>query len=259
MALMEIHSTSTGNGKPLVLLHPFPLSGTFWGGIQVPAGYSLVAPDFPGFGNSPLPSHPFTLTDAAKSLQKHLIDKGLRGSYALGGISMGGYWALECFRLFSEPIEKMVLISTRAVQDSPEARQNRLAMAEKVAREGTGYLVSAMLPGLLGKTSLAQKPQVAEKVGRWIREAPPQAVAFAQRAMAERRDQSPLLPSWKVPVLVMAGREDALIPFSEGSQMASAFPNARLELLGGVGHLLPVEDPAAFEKNLWPFLAEPAS
>lgn len=255
MSIPSLKSFSVGAGKPIVLLHAFPLSHLIWKNLQAPKGYCLVLPDFPGFGDSALAPSGLTLAEAAQGLENHLREKGINESFVLGGISMGGYWAMEYLRQFPARAAKVLLVSTRPGVDKPEGRQNRLNMAEKVVKDGTEFLTQAMIPGLLGKTTLTDKPGVADQIRQWIRETKPEAVALAQRAMADRRDQTDLMPGLKAPTLIVAGSEDALIPASESERMAKAVPGSRLKILESVGHLVPLEDPASFQKILEDFLA----
>lgn len=255
MTISRIVSAQAGSGMPLVLLHAFPLSHGIWKSLRPPAGYRLILPDFPGFGESPLAPVGLTLADAAQDLENHLRQKGINEPVVLGGISMGGYWALEYLRQFPRRVAKILFISTRPGADKPEGRQNRLNMADKVVREGTEFLVKTMVPGLLGKATLTQKPEVVDQIARWIRSTKPKAVALAQRAMAERRDQTNLLPGLKVPTLIVAGQEDALIPPTEAQAMAQAVAGSQLKLMESVGHLVPIEDPAGFQKIVDDFLA----
>lgn len=250
----QIKSLIVGSGKPLVLLHAFPLSHEIWKDIIPPFGYQLILPDFPGFGLSPIQDSDLSLPEAAQGLEKHLKEMGIDQSIVLGGISMGGYWALEFIRQFPHQIQKLLLISTRAGIDKPEGRQNRLNMAEKVLTEGTEYLVAAMVPGLLGKTTLENKSPQIQTVRQWIRQTSPKGIALAQKTMASRRDQTDLLPTIQAETLIIAGKEDALIPYSEAQTMAQSLPNSQLQLIDQVGHLIPLEAPAEFQKRLNAFL-----
>jgi 3-oxoadipate enol-lactonase len=139
--------------------------------------------------------------------------------------------------------------------DKPENRQNRLNMAEKVEKEGVSYLLEVLIPGLLGKSTLAVKPEVKRQLTQWIQQTLPNAVALAQRAMANRRDQTDLLKKIKAKTLILAGQEDILIPTSESEAMCRAIPGSRLQVLDKVGHLLPLEDPQKFQNLLEEFLA----
>ncbi len=258
MSVTSITSKTIGSGKPLVLLHAFPLSHLLWQDLVPPPGHELILPDFPGFGNSPLAPSGFSIAEAAQSLEMHMEQKGVREPIVLGGISMGGYWAMEFIRQFPKRIKKILLISTKPGLDKPEAKQNRLKMAERAEKEGVQFLVAAMIPGLLGKTSLANKPDLVGRLTNWIQKTDPAAVALAQRAMAGRRDQTDLMPVLKAKTYVLAGLEDTLIPFPEAEVMAKFIPGCQICLLDGVGHLAPFEDPIRFQKILEAFLFDPS-
>jgi pimeloyl-ACP methyl ester carboxylesterase len=240
--------------KVIVLLHAFPLSHELWNQLEAIPGYQFIKPDFPGFGIEPLAASGFTLEMATQHLNHQLAVLNLNKPFTLSGISMGGYWAFEYYRQFPERVDQLILISTRPGLDKPEGRQNRLNMAEKVEKEGVGYLAEAMIPGLLGKTTLAEKPEVRHQLSNWINHTSPQAIALAQRAMANRRDQTDLLGRIKARTLIIAGQEDTLIAPTEALAMGKAIPNCKVELLDQVGHLVPIEAPNFFQKSLQTFL-----
>ncbi len=252
MAQLLVKSVTVGQGKPVILLHAFPLSHQMWRTLQPRAGTRFIFPDFPGFGLSPLP-RPIDVPDftlLSQSLEQHLIDLGVQTPFTLGGISMGGYWAMEFARLFPNRIEQLLLISTRAGVDKPEGRSKRLQMADQVEKEGMAGIAEGMVPGLLGKTTLRNKPQTAALLGQWLQEAPAPGVALAQRVMASRRDQSAWLPNIKVKAHVWAGQEDAMFPNSESQTMAQAIPDSELKIFEGAGHLVPLEDPDGFQRAI---------
>jgi 3-oxoadipate enol-lactonase len=240
--------------KVIVLLHAFPLSHELWNRLESIVGYRFIKPDFPGFGSEPLAASGLTLEQAAQHLDSQLISQNVGESFILAGISMGGYLAFEYYRQFAKRVNQLILISTRPGVDKPEGRQNRLNMAEKVEKEGIGYLPEAMIPGLLGKTTLAEKPEVKHQVASWISHTSPQAIALAQRAMANRRDQTDLLTQIKARTLIIAGQEDALIAPTEALAMSQLIPNCQMRLLDQVGHLVPIEAPKLFQKSLQTFL-----
>jgi 3-oxoadipate enol-lactonase len=254
LPLPTIQSATSGSGKPVVLLHAFPLSHLIWRKVRPPDGYRLILPDFPGFGLSPLPQTEFSMSDAAQALFMHLSEQGIDAPLILGGISMGGYWAFEFMRQYPENVRALMLISTRTGIDKPGAKQKRLETAEKVEKEGVDFLARTMVTGLLGKTTAVKRPEVIQQVEQWIRGSIPRAVALAQRAMANRRDQNDLLPKIKVPVLVLSGSEDALIPVSEAQSVAKAAAKGQFKVINEVGHLIPLENPNEFQKSLDDFL-----
>jgi pimeloyl-ACP methyl ester carboxylesterase len=253
---MGIHLKTSGTGRPLVLLHAYPLSSDMWAGLKPSAGWEWILPDFPGFGTTPPGGLEMTLRGVAKELVEELENRMGLKPFVLGGISMGGYLAFEILRQYPERVQGLVLISTRAGADAPEARQKRLGTAERALREGVSWLPGAMLPGLLGDSTRQNKQEVVEKVRAMIARASAEGVAAAQRAMAARRDQADLCPGIRQKTLIMAGLEDALIPISESEGMAQMIPGAKKVFWEKVGHLPPLEAPALFSDELERFLSD---
>jgi pimeloyl-ACP methyl ester carboxylesterase len=247
---------SSGNqtDQVIVLLHAFPLSHELWNQLEPIPGYRFITPDFPGFGNEPLAASGLTLEQAAQHLERQLLAQNVNKPFVLAGISMGGYLAFEYCRQFPNRVDQLILISTRPGSDKPEGRENRLNMADKVEKEGVSYLPEAMIPGLLGKTTLAEKPEVKRQLIEWINHTSPHAVAIAQRAMANRRDQTDMLGQIKARTLIIAGQEDNLIAPTEATAMAKLIPKCQLKLLDQVGHLVPMESPKLFQKTIENFL-----
>ena len=238
-----------GTGAPLVLLHAFPLSQVMWQGeLERFAPLArVITPDLPGFGGSPRQPQP-SMEAMAQAVAKLLDQLAVGEPVILAGLSMGGYVAFEFIRQFPQRVKALGLFSTRAAADSPEASAGRMKLIEKLRTQGIEPLMTATLPKLVGCTSAASRPAVMAEVEQMIRAASPDGVIDALRAMAERRDSQPLLPGIRCPVLIIAGDEDALIPAQESRAMAQAIPGARLEIIPQAGHLVNLEQPAAFQR-----------
>ncbi|MGM1064752.1 alpha/beta fold hydrolase [Saccharothrix sp. Mg75] len=219
---------------PLVLLHAFPLDSRMWDGVR--DQLKPVTIDQRGGDRSP------DLVVIAEDVLAELDRLGVERA-VVGGCSMGGYVAMALLRRAPERVAGLVLADTRSGADTDEARANRLAMAARVEAEGVGWVPDAVLPGLLG-------PEPDDAVVDRLREAvlgrDPAEVVWAQRAMAARPDSTRLLADVDVPALVLVGEHDRLTPPESAREMAAVLRRAELVELPGVGHLSPVEDPAAF-------------
>ena len=165
--------------------------------------------------------------------------------FALVGLSMGGYVALELWRRHPERVAGLVLANTRSGADTPEASQGRLALAARLRAEGN-VLVDAPPPLLTEDAS----EELQQQVTAWIADQPAEAIAAAAAGMAERPDSTPDLAGIDVPTLVITSDGDRLIPKELSAPMAEAIPGAELLVLEGVGHLSNVEAPAAFSAAL---------
>ena len=238
-------------GVPVVLIHAFPLSSAMWAGearALEPIGW-VITPDVAGFGRAPRQAKP-SVPEMAREISEGLDRMGVREPVIVGGLSMGGYIAFEFLRQFPERVKALGLFSTRAAADTPEARENRFKSSERIRADGLGPFSRAVLPKLLGKTTLGSNPAVVEAVTRMILANEPEGVADALLAMADRRDSTDLLASISCPTLVVAGEEDSFIPVSDAQAMASKIPGARLEVIPQAGHLVNLEQPAVFQKIL---------
>src|SRR5207248_7684483 len=132
---MTLAYDEAGSGRPLVLLHAFPLDRRMWrpqlDGLSSAA--RVIAVDLPVFGHSTPGHERLTVDHAAATLADFLsalkIDRAV-----LGGLSMGGYVALAFARRHPERLAGLVLADTRAEADDP---------AGKVARDDMIALVKA--------------------------------------------------------------------------------------------------------------------
>lgn len=246
-----------GSRDVLVLLHAFPLSQAMWAEQRTALAdvARVITPDLRGFGASPdagsdgaEPSVDAVADDVAALLDRLGVDR-----VVLGGLSMGGYVVMSFLRRHAERVRGIALLDTKAAIDAPEARDNRLRMAEAVGDSGTRVL-RPMLDTLLGRTTHAERPAVVAQVTRWLDEARPEGVAWAQRAMAARPDSYETLRGADVPALVVVGDEDQPSPPDEARAMVEALPRGQLMVVNGSGHLSSVERPDAVSEGLRGFL-----
>jgi pimeloyl-ACP methyl ester carboxylesterase len=255
----EPYVIEAGSGRPLVLLHAFPLNASMWAPQreQFSGSWRVLCPDQRGFGGSPLldggaPSVDTLADDLAAVLDAKRIDEPV----ALGGLSMGGYVAMAFWRRHRERVAALVLADTKATADTPEAAANRERIATEVVAAGSSaQLVDEMLPKLIGTTTRLERPLVQGRVKAMIESAPPYAVAWAQRAMAARPDSLADLRTVDVPALVIVGAEDESSPPSDAEAMVEALPKSTLVTLPRAGHLSAMEAPDDFNSALEEFLS----
>jgi pimeloyl-ACP methyl ester carboxylesterase len=250
---VDLAYREVGAGRPLVLLHAFPLSSAMW--LDQREGLSararVITPDQRGFGGSPLgdplaSGRPPSLDACADDLADLLDALGL-GRVVLGGLSMGGYVAMAFLRRHAERVEALLLADTKASADPEPARANRLRIADELERDpASPVLVDDVLPSLLGEATTSGRPTVTGRVRALVQAAPAPAAAWAQRAMADRPDSFDVLRGVDVPALVLVGDQDVLSPVSDAQAMADALPQGRLQVLPEAGHLSSLETPDAF-------------
>jgi 3-oxoadipate enol-lactonase len=254
--MVSYRELGEGPGDPMVLLHAFPLNGRMFE-PQMEAfseGRRVVAPDYPGFGRSPRsPAQP-DVRYYAEGV-RGLLDRLGFERVVLLGVSMGGYVAFGCMRLFPERVSGLVLANTRPDPDSEEIRENRKNMVRRVADEGVEVLLELQMRRLLARDTLEKNFAVVEKVRAMILESSPNGVVAALGAMRERPDSTPLLGDIEVPTLVIGGEEDGISSPEVMGAMAEKIPGSRHVTLPRAGHLSNMEAPEDFNAALKEFLA----
>src|SRR5438105_1431133 len=138
--------STEGDGPDLVLLHPFPTNRDFWNEVapRLAPFYRLVMPDLRGHGHSAAGNGPATMEKQADDLAAICDAAGVQRAI-FAGVSIGGYILFEFWRRYSERAQAIILCDTKAVADTPEARSERLKMADKVEQGGTWAYIETML------------------------------------------------------------------------------------------------------------------
>ena len=247
-----MNHTDTGSGTPIVWIHGFPLSAAAWRDQLGIEGARHIVPDLPGFGGTPFDGGTMTMDDYARACVSLLDAKGIdRAVFA--GVSMGGYICLAIARLFPERLKALILVDTRELADSDEAKQGRFDSIEKVRANGIGSVVDAMLP----KMTTADAPQeLRDRVRTIMQSATPEGVIAALQAMAGRPDSSEVAKEIAVPVLVIVGDSDVITPPADAQRMTALIPGAKLVTMVRAGHLSQMERPAEFNAAVEQFLRE---
>jgi len=248
---------TAGAGPAVLFIHGYPLDRSLWRHqLEQLHGYHRIAPDLRGMGRSDAPDLGYSIATYADDLAALLDAMGIDEA-VLCGISLGGYIALECARRWRRRIRGLVLMDTRAEADSPEGRRGRDAAAAAARERGTAAVTEAMLPKLFaGETAEAVGAAWAQ-VEAMIRATPVPGIVGALSAMRDRPDSTGMLSSLReIPVLVVSGEEDRIIPVTQARALAAAIPGARLRVIAGAGHLPPVERPAETTEVLREFLEE---
>jgi pimeloyl-ACP methyl ester carboxylesterase len=162
--------------------------------------------------------------------------------FALGGLSMGGYIALEIVRQAAERVAKLALLDTGARADTAEATEKR--RVNIAAAEGGRFdeIIDVQFPIYVHPSRANDAILKAEYVAM-CHDVGPEAYVRQQKAIMARADSRPLLPSIRCPTLVLVGKEDAATPVELSQEMATAIPGARLIVLRDCGHLSTMEKP----------------
>jgi 3-oxoadipate enol-lactonase len=251
----EIFYDIRGNGPPVVLLHPFPCHHEFWNPVAaaLDSHYRLILPDLRGHGHSEIGDGPAFMAKHASDIAR-VIDAASIGRAAFVGCSIGGYILFEFWRRFRERVTALALCDTRPQADSAEARANRLKVAATVLEQGTEPFIESMIPKLMGRTTVAARPDLVDGARAMMRKMSAEDVSQVQRGMAERPDSVADLKTVNVPTLIAIGEEDVLSTVADGDLMRQAIAGSQLKVIPKAGHYAPWEQPEAVGITLRQFL-----
>jgi len=258
-----------GSGPVLLLIHG--MAGSIWNWHEVVGPlarhHTVVAPDLPGHGASAPGSGDYSLGALAAGLRDLLVVLG-HDRATLVGHSLGGGIAMQFAYQFPEITERLVLVSSGGLgpEVSPVLRAAALPGAGLfiAATATAGRAAGAALMRGLAAVGLRPITDIAEVARGYASLADPdRRAAFlatlrsvidigGQRVHAEDR----LYLAEGMPVLIIWGARDPIIPVHHGEHAHEAIPGSRLEVFDGVGHLPQLEAPGRFVAVLERFLEQ---
>jgi len=245
----------SGKGLPVLLLHGFPLHRDIFAPVLPALSQvgSMVAVDLPGFGASPLPRAGFSMKNVAQEVVTFAREQGFR-RFALVGHSMGGYIALEMAAQAPETLAGLVLLASHPWADTPEARARRGEGIALIRRGLRQEFLAGFLSRLLSRWSQENFPRLAGELAAMAEAVPDEVLVGYLEAMAARADHAATLAQLAVPVLVLIGDEDALIPGELAESAARIARRGQLAVIPEAGHVPTMEKAIATAEALARFL-----
>jgi abhydrolase domain-containing protein 6 len=246
-----------GEGDPLVLVHGLGATRAIWGRVAptLTERRRLIAPDLPGFGESPRPAGTFTLEGAADSIAATLADRGV-GEIDLVGHSLGGAVALRMASRHPELVRRLVLSAPAGFRPRSQPLADALAsslpvflaarrlvaprMTESTA--GRRFLLAGALhdPGRLSSEQALMMVN-ASRSARSLR---------AATAAAISADLAGDLAELDAPLGLLWGERDRLLPVSVADAILEGRPETPVEIVPDAGHVMQMERPAEFAAAL---------
>ncbi|HEY2650490.1 MAG TPA: alpha/beta fold hydrolase [Solirubrobacteraceae bacterium] len=265
----EVTYLAAGAGPLLLLIHG--IGGTFenWQGVIEPLAHrhAILAPDLPGHGGSAPGAGDYSLGALAIGLRDLLLVLG-HDRATLVGHSLGGGIAMQLAYQFPQLVERLVLVSSGGLgpEVSPVLRAAALPGADLfiAATARTATTAGGLVRHGLAAVGFRPSADVAEVARGYasLADSDRRAAFLATlRGVISARGQTVdatdrLYLTAGLPVLIVWGNRDPIIPVRHGQRAHEAIPGSRLEVFDGVGHLPHLEAPGRFVAVLERFLAE---
>lgn len=265
-ASIDLYYEDHGSGQPVVLIHGFPLSGAAWEKQLPPllsAGYRTITYDRRGFGNSSQPAIGYDYDTFASDLNVIMNVLDLRDAILVGH-SMGTGEVIRYLSMVgSSRVSKVVLISPippflLKTADNPEGVDSSVF---------DGFMAQIMVDRFAYQTNFlndffnydqTRGKQVSEEAYRahWnlaVMASPIGTLACVQAWLTDFR---PDLPSIDVPVLIIQGDADRILPYPKtGQRLHAMLPGSQLVTLPGASHAVPWTHADDVNRAMMDFLA----
>jgi pimeloyl-ACP methyl ester carboxylesterase len=250
---IRIHYLVAGpeNGKPVVLVHGLGGRAEDWRNLAPPlvrAGYRVYMPDLPGFGRSEWPANfSYSIRDQAHIVIAFINAMHLN-RFDLGGWSMGGWIVQLVAGEIPDRIDHLMLFDSAGLHINPDWNT---ALFTPVTAAQIDQLNALLMP---------KPPKVPSFIARDVLRVSHQESWIIQRAMSSmltgQDATDALLPTLKMPMLIVWGDVDHITPLANGQAMVKLVPHAELDVIPGCGHLAPVDCAAQISPKMVAFLSK---
>jgi pimeloyl-ACP methyl ester carboxylesterase len=176
--------------------------------------------------------------------------------FAMLGHSMGARVVLEIIRRAPQRVTRIALVSTGVHLPEAGEAAKRHALRDIGRAQGMAALVDAWLPPMVAPVRRDDAAFMAPLRAMCVDAGLPRFEAQIH-ALLNRPEVESLLPQLTCPVLVATGSEDRWSPPDQHAAMAALIPDARLVVVEGSGHMLPLEAPDALNAAITDWLERP--
>jgi 3-oxoadipate enol-lactonase len=242
-----------GSGQPIVLLHGYCGSHQYWDEVIPSLSQSgrVITLDLRGHGASSAGEGVYSMEQLAEDLVQ-LLDKLKLPKVNLFGHSVGGYIALAFAERYPERLLTFGLVHSTSLPDGEAAQANRLKAAEAIRTKGVIPFVDELIPKLFVEAHRQSMPEQLKKAKEIGYKTSTDGAAGCALGMRERPNRSSVLEQLDVPILLLAGEFDELIPPERRFPVSK--DNITSLTLGNVAHMSMMEDPQAFAAAIRSFL-----
>ncbi|MBF0611703.1 MAG: alpha/beta hydrolase [Magnetococcales bacterium] len=253
------HWDEVGEGFPVVCIAGFASSNWIFRRLIEPlAGkYHFILPDNRGMGASPPAKAPYGLGDLADDVSNLMADLG-HARYGVIGLSMGGFVAQLLALRQPQRVASIVLMCTSSGGKGFQeifpmlSREQVAAIYQLTARQRIEAALAPQFCPMLTSRYPATYTYVLQQ--RLAHEENSQQVMMQYDAVAEFMKQSLPLSTLTTPTLIMAGDHDFVVPLVNAQRLASAIPQAILQVFPQTDHLFFLEESEKVTESMGRFL-----
>jgi 3-oxoadipate enol-lactonase len=249
----QVAYTDIGAGDIVVLLHGFCSNSRIWRHIIpiISPHYRVIAPDFRGCGHSEASGKIYSMDQLANDIYRLLTKLGLR-SVVLLGFSAGGYVTLAFAEKHPAMLKAFGLMHSTGLSEYKQNITDRHAGIIEIPESGIASYIKNLSPKLFTKKNLLTIAKNTIKLFHIGLLFSPMAAIHFLHGILERPDRSHVIREAKIPVLLLAGHDDQIIPTPQSFTVHGN--HISHDQLQKVGHFSMLEDPKQLADAILRFL-----
>ncbi|WP_079509046.1 alpha/beta fold hydrolase [Mesobacillus jeotgali] len=250
----EISFYDEGKGKPVVLIHGFAGGKQYWDKVlpQLAEGNRVIALDLPGHGQSGMAKESYSIEDMAATI-KELLDQLGVDKVTMFGHSLGGYIALAFAEIYPHNLNGFSLVHSTANPDTKEAREGRETNAAKIREDGPDSFIEGLSKKLFSPENNDLNSYDILQTVKIGMNTTVEGLVSALIAMKNRSDRNHVLEETELPVLLIAGEKDQIIPPEKTFSVSKT--NINKSIIKNAGHMSMYEQPEELVRTMKEFLA----
>ncbi|AMC11471.1 alpha/beta hydrolase [Lutibacter profundi] len=249
---INVHYTSLGKGRVVVLLHGFLENSTMWTEIanNLSKQYRVICVDLLGHGKTENRGYIHTMEDQANMVKAVLAHLHLR-KYILIGHSMGGYVSLAFTHLYPKSVKGLCLMNSSALPDTEEKKINR-DRAIKAVKQNHKTFVKLAIPFLFSNKNSKIFTSEIQQITKEALKMLPQGIVASLEGMKIRRDYTSIYKINTFPIQLIIGKQD---PALEYASLIKQTKNTKVNVVEFPdGHMSYIENKLEVTKALQNFV-----
>jgi len=210
---LTISYLDQGTGDVIVLLHGLCFDSTIWKKVipELALNYRVIAPDLRGHGQSSVPAPPYSIEQMADDIIS-LLDALEIEKAAIFGHSLGGYITLAIAEKYPDRLSALSLVHSLSEPDTEEKKQVRQTNINLIKEKGLAAFIEGFYPLLFAPENLDKLPAEVNFARNLCLQTAADGAMGSLYAIKERPDRTSVLKNIQVPILLIAGENDVIVP-----------------------------------------------
>ncbi|RIW33107.1 alpha/beta hydrolase [Bacillus salacetis] len=254
VGMNELAYKDHGEGQAVILLHGFCGNSEYWERVMpLLDECRVITVDLRGHGESGIPEGGFSIEDMAADINYFMDQKQLKDVYMFGH-SLGGYVALSFAEQFPEKLKGFGLIHSTPLPDDENGKDKRTESIKKIDSRGMEAFIDELVPKLFNQDRLEDKSEEIDKAKQIGYDTSPAGAKETLKAMRSRGDRRNVIQDSRLPILLVAGAKDQIIP--QEKTFAVEGEHIRTVVLDNSGHMGLYEEPEKLSLEMKSFISD---